>query len=107
MGFFPDNSYCLIFLTFFGGDVSLSSGQGFTSLLRTVGDLKESLNRFFVKHSRFHPRLSNDRVHATVLSTLWAYHSLCGLMTQHSANAQWGDYGEQMLNKAKESGGVY
>ena len=42
----------------------------------TVGDLKESLNRFFVKHSRFHPRLSNDRVHATVLSTLWAYHSL-------------------------------
>jgi hypothetical protein len=76
MGFFPDNSYCLIFLTFFGSDVSLSSGQGFTSLLRTVGDLNKSLNLFFVKHCRFHPRLSNDRVHATVLSMLWAYHSL-------------------------------
>jgi hypothetical protein len=31
---------------------------------------------------------------------------LCGLLTQHSANAQLGEYGEQLLNQAKESGGA-
>ena len=31
---------------------------------------------------------------------------LCGSMTQHSANAQLGDLGGQMLNKAAGSGGA-
>ena len=31
---------------------------------------------------------------------------LCGLMTHQSANAQLGEIGEQMLNKATESGGA-
>jgi len=54
--------------------------------------------------------MSSRTVHYSVrigfITAIFSVGFLCGLMTQHSANAQWGDYGEQMLNKAKESGGV-
>jgi hypothetical protein len=40
------------------------------------------------------------------VSAIFSAGFLCGLMTQHSANAQLGEFGEQMLNKAKGSGGV-
>jgi hypothetical protein len=31
---------------------------------------------------------------------------LCGLMTQQSANAQWGEMGQEMLKQAASSGGA-
>jgi hypothetical protein len=40
------------------------------------------------------------------LTAIFSGGFLCGLMTQHSANAQMGELGEQMFNKAKESGGA-
>jgi len=41
-----------------------------------------------------------------LVTAIFSVGFLCGLMTQHSANAQLGELGQDMLNKAQESGGA-
>ena len=41
-----------------------------------------------------------------VVAAIFSVGYLCGWMTQQSANAQLGQFGGQMLDKAKESGGA-
>ena len=45
-------------------------------------------------------------VHIGFISAIFSAGFLCGLISQQSANAQLGGFGEQMLNKAKDSGGA-
>jgi hypothetical protein len=40
------------------------------------------------------------------ISAIFSAGFLCGLISQQSANAQLAEFGEQMLNKAKDSGGA-
>lgn len=40
-----------------------------------------------------------------VVAVVFSAGYLCGSMTQHTANAQMGDFGNELLKKAAESGG--
>ena len=45
-------------------------------------------------------------VRIAVVAGIFSVGFLCGSMTQHSANAQMGDLGGELLKKAGESGGT-